>query len=119
QRSHGGTDSGPTFTKRKSADLGGGPPRATLVEDTPSTLERKKHFTQTGGPDNERGRQQQGTRGGVRGGGGKELRAHRFFQEGDPTHINHRELLAAEYGLKAFAKELGWKNKSIRIKTDS
>jgi hypothetical protein len=52
-------------------------------------------------------------------GEGKEERAHRFFMEGDPTHINHRELLAAEYGLRAFTKKLGWKEKSIRIRTDS
>ena len=51
--------------------------------------------------------------------GGKEERAHRFFQEGDPTHINHREMLAAEYGLMAFSKRLGWEGKSVRIRTDS
>lgn len=50
---------------------------------------------------------------------GKVHRAHRFFQEGDPTHINLRELLAAEYGLKAFTKDLNWRGKSIRIRTDS
>ena len=51
--------------------------------------------------------------------GGEELRAHRFFQVGDPTHINHREMLAAEYGLKAFSGRLGWEGKSVRIRTDS
>ena len=51
--------------------------------------------------------------------GGEEKRAHRFFLEGDPTHINHRELLAAEYGLMAFAKQLSWEGKSVRIRTDN
>ena len=50
---------------------------------------------------------------------GKVIRAHKFFQEGDHTHINLRELLAAEYGLKAFSKTLGWEGKSVRIRTDS
>lgn len=47
------------------------------------------------------------------------LKAHRFFKEGDTTHINYRELLAAEYGLQAFTKLLGWKGMSVRIRTDN
>jgi hypothetical protein len=50
---------------------------------------------------------------------GKVQRAHRFFQEGDPTHINEREMLAAEYGLKSFTSSLRWKEKSIRVRTDN
>ena len=46
-------------------------------------------------------------------------KAHKFFMEDDPTHINERELLAAEYGLQAFTRKLGWKGKSIRIRTDN
>ena len=46
-------------------------------------------------------------------------KAHRFFMEGDPSHINERELLAAEYGLRAFTKKMSWKGKSIRIRTDN
>ena len=45
-------------------------------------------------------------------------KAHKFFMD-DPTHINERELLAAEYGLQAFTRKLGWKGKSIRIRTDN
>ena len=37
----------------------------------------------------------------------------------ETPRTSNRELLAAEYGLKAFTKKLGWKGKSIRIRTDS
>ena len=52
-------------------------------------------------------------------GEGEVHKAHRFFSEEDPTHINERELLAAEYGLKAFTNKLCWKDKRIRIRTDN
>lgn len=45
------------------------------------------------------------------------LTAHKFLPP--DLHINHRELLAAEYGLRTFSSHEGWKDCSIRIKTDN
>ena len=50
---------------------------------------------------------------------GHESRAHRFFREEDKTHINERELLAAEFGLRSFAAKFNWKDRNIVIKTDN
>ena len=50
---------------------------------------------------------------------GHEARAHRFFREEDKTHINERELLAAEFGLRSFAAKFNWKDRNIVIKTDN
>ena len=47
----------------------------------------------------------------------RELTAHRFLS--NKLHINHRELMAAEYGLRAFAIQEGWRDCTIKVKTDS
>ena len=47
-------------------------------------------------------------------------KAHRFFsKEEKDLHINARELLAAEYGLMAFAQKHSWRNKKIKVRTDN
>ena len=50
---------------------------------------------------------------------GRESRAHSFFQQDDKTHINMRELLAAEFGLMSFATKFNWRNQCIAVRTDN
>jgi hypothetical protein len=47
----------------------------------------------------------------------RRLTAHKFLPPEE--HINCRELMAAEYGFKAFATQLGWANCAVRVKTDN
>ena len=46
-----------------------------------------------------------------------DLTAHKFLPPSE--HINCRELMAAEFGFKAFASQLAWTNCSVRVKTDN
>ena len=45
------------------------------------------------------------------------LTAHKFLPPSE--HINCRELMAAEYGFRSFATQLGWRDCAVRIKTDN
>ena len=44
---------------------------------------------------------------------------HSFFRNGRESHINERELAAAEFSLKAFASQRNWRGCNVRIRTDS
>lgn len=46
-----------------------------------------------------------------------DITAHQFVSE--LLHINYKELMAAEYGLRTFASREDWRNCTIRIKTDN
>ena len=46
-----------------------------------------------------------------------DITAHQFVSE--TLHINYKELMAAEYGLRTFASQEDWRDCTIRVKTDS